>query len=426
MRFLPATAVLLVVAVSCVAEPTTGESVTPTSTTTSSTLTTTTTTFITTTTTFPPGDPVAVVAPSGVPVAVTAVRGDTFQVLTPCGDAATLRGGIPVYEVDVVIDPGHGGLIDTGAVSPGGGLTEKEINLRVGRAVHQILTERGIATMLTRTGDYPVPISTRAAYADMTGAEILVSIHHNAPTGPASDLPGVEIFVQSGSSDSTRLGGLLYEASMAALGQFDVDWARASDAGVMTVLNPRGLDAYGMIRRPETVSALIELGYIANPAEAALYSTPQYVPAVATSLADAIEAYLNTDDEGSGFVEGRVFTPGSGVGKDQCIEPDLELSLYPDVIGAEVVAEELDTFRFAVTLSSPYDSPQRYADAFRVVGDDGRVYGIQELTHDHATEQPFTRMLSGVQIPAYVSTVTIEGRDQTYGWGGQTLVIDLP
>jgi hypothetical protein len=61
-----------------------------------------------------------------------------------------------------------------------------------------------------------------------------------------------------------------------------------------------------------------------------------------------------------------------------------------------------------------------------VVGDDGRVYGIQELTHDHATEQPFTRMLSRVQIPAYVSTVTIEGRDQTYGWGGQTLVIDLP
>jgi hypothetical protein len=280
--------------------------------------------------------------------------------------------------------------------------------------------------MLTRTGDYPVPISTRTAYADMTGAEVLVSIHHNAPAGPASDLPGVEIFVQSGSSDSTRLGGLLYEASMAALGQFDVDWARASDAGVMTVLNPRGLDAYGMIRRPETVSALIELGYIANPAEAALYSTPQYVPAVATSLADAIEAYLNTDDQGSGFVEGRVFTPGSGVGKDQCIEPDLELSLYPDVIGAEVVAEGLDTFRFAVTVSSPYDSPQRYADAFRVVGDDGRVYGIQELTHDHATEQPFTRMLSRVQIPAYVSTVTIEGRDQTYGWGGQTLVIDLP
>jgi len=425
MRFLPATAVLLVVAAACVAEPTTGESVTPTSTTTSSTPTTTTTTSVTTTFTFPPGDPVAVVAPSGVPVAVTAIRGDTFQVLTPCGDAATLRGGIPIYEVDVVIDPGHGGPIDTGAVSPGG-LPEKEINLRVAGAVYQILSGRGIATILTRTGDYPVPISTRAAYADMLGAEVLVSIHHNAPTAPASDTPGVEVFVQSGSSDSTRLGGLLYEASMAALGQFDVDWDRASDAGVMTVLNPRGLDAYGMIRRPETVSALIELGYIANSVEAELYSTPQYVPAVATSLADAIEAYLTTNNQGSGFVDGRVFTPGSSVGKDQCIEPNLELSLYPDVIGADVVAEGLDMFGFAVTLSSPYDSAERYADAFRVVGDDGRVYGIQELTHDHATEQPFTRMLSGVQIPAYVSTVTIEGRDQTYGWGGQTLVIDLP
>jgi len=99
--------------------------------------------------------------------------------------------------------------------------------------------------------------------------------------------------------------------------------------------------------------------------------------------------------------------------------------LYPDVVDA--VAEPADGgWSFAVTLSSPYDTPERYADAWRVVGPDGTVFGVRELTHDHQNEQPFTRSLSGVEIPHGVATVTIEGRDQLNGWGGATLTIDLP
>ena len=59
---------------------------------------------------------------------------------------------------------------------------------------------------------------------------------------------------------------------------FDVEWHRAPDAGVMTVLNTDGEDAYGMVRLPDAPSALVELGYIANPAEAELYEDPAYVP----------------------------------------------------------------------------------------------------------------------------------------------------
>ena len=369
------------------------------------------------------GPPVAWIATSGVPVAVTGLDGEAVEVVTPCGDPARLTQGTPIYQVDVVIDPGHGGPIDTGAVAPTG-LAEKEINLTVSLEAQEILSGRGIATMLTRTGDYPVPIPTRSDYADLVGAKALVSIHHNAPVAPASEIPGVEIFVQSESSESMRLGGLLYEAAMAALGQFDIDWDRAPDAGVMTVLNPEGQDAYGMIRRPETVSALIELGYIANRAEAELYEDPAYVTTAATAVADAIETFLDTDSPGSGFVEGRVFRPGRGVGRDRCIEPDLELSLYPDVLGAEVVAEAGGSFRFEVTMSSPHDSAERFADAWRVVGDDGEVYGLLEFTH-HSGEQPFIAVLSGVEIPESVRTVTIQGRDQVYGWGGGTIEVTL-
>ena len=99
--------------------------------------------------------------------------------------------------------------------------------------------------------------------------------------------------------------------------------------------------------------------------------------------------------------------------------------LYPDVVDA--VAESTDgEWRFDVTLSSPYDTPERYADAWRVVGPDGAVFGVRELAHDHQNEQPFTRSLSGVEIPVGVTTVTIEGRDQLNGWGGATLTLDLP
>jgi N-acetylmuramoyl-L-alanine amidase len=276
------------------------------------------------TTTVPAGAPVAWIAPSGVPLAITAIDGETIEVLTPCGNSATITDGTPVYDVDVVIDPGHGGPIDTGAVGVNG-LTEKEINLEVSREVQDLLTSRGISSMLTRVADYPITIPTRATYSELVGARAIVSIHHNAPMTDPSSIPGVEVFVQSDRPESARLGGLIYDRAMASLGTFDVEWVRAPDAGVMTVLNSDGEDAYGMVRRPMAPSALAELGYIANPAEAELYTNPRYVPTIATAVADAVDTFLNTDGQGSPLVEGRDFNPAGGVGQDECIEPDLEL-----------------------------------------------------------------------------------------------------
>lgn len=97
--------------------------------------------------------------------------------------------------------------------------------------------------------------------------------------------------------------------------------------------------------------------------------------------------------------------------------------MFPDVIDATAVLDG-PTWTVSATLSSPYDSPERYADAWRVVGPDGTVYGERVLTHDHAGEQPFTRSESGIEIPDGVDAVTIEGRDQEFGYGGDTF--DLP
>lgn len=98
---------------------------------------------------------------------------------------------------------------------------------------------------------------------------------------------------------------------------------------------------------------------------------------------------------------------------------------FPDVL--EVAADRLDDgdWTFTVTMSSPYDTPERYADGWRVLGPDCTVYGIHTLTHDHANEQPFTRRQSGVSIPDDVDRVTIEGRDQANGFGGAVVTVTL-
>ena len=99
---------------------------------------------------------------------------------------------------------------------------------------------------------------------------------------------------------------------------------------------------------------------------------------------------------------------------------------YPDVTNAKVRSSGSNRFDFDVTLSSPYDTAQRYADAFRVKGRDGVVYGERILWHDHADEQPFTRDLYGVTIPPGVQHVVIQGRDKRFGYGGKSVELVLP
>jgi hypothetical protein len=103
-----------------------------------------------------------------------------------------------------------------------------------------------------------------------------------------------------------------------------------------------------------------------------------------------------------------------------------DAQMFPTV--QEAIAsfdEQTGTWTFSVTMSSPYDSPARYADGWRVSGPSGTVYGVHTLTHDHANEQPFTRRQSGVEIPASVNEITVEGRDLAFGFGGSSLTVRL-
>ncbi|WP_333834308.1 hypothetical protein [Rubrimonas sp.] len=96
-----------------------------------------------------------------------------------------------------------------------------------------------------------------------------------------------------------------------------------------------------------------------------------------------------------------------------------------DVLDARATREG-DLWRFDVTVAHADEGWDHYADAWRVVGPDGTVFGERVLLHPHVDEQPFTRSSTGVAIPDAVRRVTIEARDSRHGWGGARLEIDLP
>jgi hypothetical protein len=99
---------------------------------------------------------------------------------------------------------------------------------------------------------------------------------------------------------------------------------------------------------------------------------------------------------------------------------------FPDILAVKVRASGTDQFDFDVTVSSPYDTPARYADGFRVASLSGELLGERKLLHDHQDEQPFTRDLYGLKIPKSIKQVVVQGRDQRFGYGGKSLQVQLP
>jgi N-acetylmuramoyl-L-alanine amidase len=263
----------------------------------------------------------------GVVLPYDEVRGDDLHVLSPCEEEGWVSRleTIPLGPATIVIDPGHGGADEPGAVGPTG-LVEADVNLAVAERAVAELADRGIDVVLTRTGDYRATLRFRARIADVLDATALVSIHHNAEADGHRAGPGTETYQQVDDAESRRLSGLLYEELVPALGQFPADWAGDSDAGAKYRRNDEGGDYYGILRRPReagVTAALVEAAFITNPTEEALLRRDDVLDAEATAIADAILRWLTTDDDGSGFVEPypRGAPAGSGGGAGGCVDP---------------------------------------------------------------------------------------------------------
>ena len=88
---------------------------------------------------------------------------------------------------DIVLDAGHGGT-DSGAVNKAHGLTEKAETLKVAYELKALLVGDGYSVCMTRTSnEQTLSNSDRYDYANSTGARVLVSVHMNGSSNPATD-----------------------------------------------------------------------------------------------------------------------------------------------------------------------------------------------------------------------------------------------
>ena len=84
------------------------------------------------------------------------------------------------------------------------------------------------------------------------------------------------------------------------------------------------------------------------------------------------------------------------------------------------------TWRFDVTLLHPDTGWDHYADGWEIVDADGTVLASRPLAHPHETEQPFTRSVGGVTLPAGLARVYLRTRCNRDGWHPAQTAVTLP
>ena len=97
-----------------------------------------------------------------------------------------------------------------------------------------------------------------------------------------------------------------------------------------------------------------------------------------------------------------------------------------DIVGVNVTKTGPGVYRFDVMVRHDDTGWDHYADRWDVIGPGGTVLGARVLLHPHVDEQPFTRSLSGVEIPDGVDEVRIRAHDSVHGLGGAEVTVTLP
>lgn len=89
------------------------------------------------------------------------------------------------------------------------------------------------------------------------------------------------------------------------------------------------------------------------------------------------------------------------------------------------VSKSGGAWNFDVTISHGDTGWENYADAWRILDNNGKELAIRNLAHPHVDEQPFTRSLSGIRIPDDVTEVGIQAHDTVNGWSPNVKKIQL-
>lgn len=96
-----------------------------------------------------------------------------------------------------------------------------------------------------------------------------------------------------------------------------------------------------------------------------------------------------------------------------------------DVTAVAVRQAGSGVYDFDVTVRSADTGWERYADRLEVLRADGTVLGTRVLDHPHEAEQPFTRDLYGVRIPAGIGTVQVRAHFKPTGFGSRAATVTI-
>lgn len=266
-----------------------------------------------------PGDnPVIDDTPSVAKVAAAAAARDTRTKTVPPGKPPMLA---TERKVVVAIDAGHGGE-DPGARGATG-LREKDVTLQVARELaDQINRQPGMQAVLTRNGDYFIPLKRRYQIAREHNADMFVSIHADAFKN--SDAKGSSVWVLSPrgkTSEAARwladrenradlVGGVSLDdkddtlaAVLLDLQQGYAMQASESIAGnVLKALGRLGPTHRGYVERanfvvlrsPDVPSILVETAFITNPLEEKRLRDEAHRRQLATAVLGGVRNYFES------------------------------------------------------------------------------------------------------------------------------------
>lgn len=219
----------------------------------------------------------------------------------------------------IAIDAGHGGE-DPGARGALG-THEKDVTLAVARRVAALLrAEKGIRPVLTRDGDYFIPLRKRMRLARQHKADLFLSIHADAARN--SDATGSSVFTLSergASSEAAHwladkenaadlIGGVTLEDKDDTLASvlLDLSQTATSEAShavgseILRELKSVGdvhqptvqYAAFAVLKSPDVPSVLVETAFITNPGEERkLRSLPQQEK-IARAIVAGVRAYF--------------------------------------------------------------------------------------------------------------------------------------
>lgn len=197
----------------------------------------------------------------------------------------------------IVIDPGHNFGGDDGAYATHNGVTyvERDLNMQVAEKLKVKLEAKGYTVIMTRNSSDRETLSAgqslanRVNIANNSGADLFVSLHHNASSSSSAN--GVEVYYSSRAQDASFGGAYSdYKLSTSMSLASSIVSAISSSTGAV---NRGARDSNFFVCRNTAIpSVLIEFGFLTNPTEAQKVASSYYQDLEATAVANAIAAAI--------------------------------------------------------------------------------------------------------------------------------------